>query len=193
MCASKDVESDPVICSAKQRIRTIIGLSPVPEDPGHAENTRLWVLRLEPDADVTLRLAALAHDIERARPDRLSRHDFDNYDDFKARHAELGAAIADTVLAQCKVDMDVRRTVRHLISRHEHGGDPKSDLLKDADSLSFFDHNLPMYYQREGWAETLERARWGYQRLSRRAQYYYCEIEHHDPELQQLLYEATTL
>lgn len=178
------------IDAAKLCIRTMIAQSPVPEDPGHAKNTRQWLLRLDPDAGVALRLAALAHDIERARPDRLHRDDFECYDTFKTQHAALGAAITDTILTQFNIDTDTRRAVYQLVSRHEHGGDPGSDLLKDADSLSYFDHNLPLYYQREGWDETLRRARWGYQRLSARAQGYYRLIRHSDPQLQRLLCEA---
>ena len=49
------------------------------------------------------------------------------------------------------------------------GGDPRSDLLKDADSLSYFDVNLPLYFERNGWQETHRRCVWGYRRLSERA------------------------
>lgn len=175
---------------AKRRIRAVIAKSPIPEDPGHAENTLQWLLYMSPDANVALRLAALAHDIERARPNRLTRDQFSNYDAFKAQHAVEGAIIADLLLAQTDVNVDVRRCVRHLITHHESGGDPGSDLLKDADSLSYFDHNMPFYYQREGWTGTLRRARWGFQRLSVRAQRYYCSIRHSDPNLQRLLHDA---
>jgi len=34
-----------------------------------------------------------------------------------------------------------------------------------ADSISFFDVNLPHYFQREGWEETLRRAIWGMKRI----------------------------
>jgi hypothetical protein len=39
-------------------------------------------------------------------------------------------------------------------------------LLKDADSISFFEINMPLYFQREGYEETLKRCIWGYKRLS---------------------------
>lgn len=46
------------------------------------------------------------------------------------------------------------------------GGDPRSNLLKDADSISYFEVNMPLYFQREGYEETLKRCIWGYHRLS---------------------------
>jgi len=52
---------------------------------------------------------------------------------------------------------------------HETGGDPRADLLRDADSLSYFDVNLPLYHAREGDEETLRRCIWGIRRLSPRA------------------------
>ncbi len=53
-----------------------------------------------------------------------------------------------------------------LVERHETGGDLCSDLLKESDSISFFEVNMPLYFQREGYEETLKRCIWGYQRLS---------------------------
>src|SRR5690625_3768004 len=176
-----------IYARAKQLLRTRIAASPVPEDPGHAENTLYWLLQLDPEADQALRLAALAHDIERAREDRLQRHDWTDYDAFKAAHAAIGADITRKILLEAGMEPELREEVCRLVSRHESGGDPRSDLLKDADSLSYFDHNLPFYFQREGWNETLRRARWGYQRLSPRARNYYPKIEADSEELGRLL------
>ena len=79
---------------AKERIRAVIAGSRVPEDPLHAENTLEWLLKLDPDADQALQIAALAHDIDRAVEDQKVRQsDFDDYDDFKAAHARNGANI----------------------------------------------------------------------------------------------------
>lgn len=187
---TRPVPFDRLFLIAVQRIRAAIARSPVPEDPGHAENTLQWMKRLAPEAGPALHLAALAHDIERARPDRLMRHEFDDYDSFKKEHAAVGADIAEALLLDVGIDAVLRQAVFFLIRQHEVGGDPESDLLKDADSLSYFDHNLPFYYRREGWTNTLRRARWGYQRLSARAREYYCEIKHSDHELERLLHYA---
>lgn len=172
---------------AKRMLFERLAASPVPEDAGHAENTLHWLLQLEPQADPALRLAAIAHDIERAREDRLRRDDWPDYDSFKAAHAAVGARIADGILQETGVSQELREEICRLIRRHETGGDPRSDLLKDADSLSYFDHNLPFYYEREGWDETLRRARWGYLRLSARARHYYAAIQPDQAELRRLL------
>lgn len=154
---------------ARKRIRATIADSRVPEDPRHAENTLEWLLRLDPGAGQALQIAALSHDIDRAVEDRkVRRADFDDYDVFKAAHARNGAGILRTILEECGVDQPVRDEACRLVICHEVGGDPSSDLLKDADSISFFDTNLPLYYQREGLEETRRRCIWGYRRLSPR-------------------------
>lgn len=154
---------------AMDRIRAFIARSEVAEDPDHADNTLDWLLRLAPAADAALQLAALSHDIERATPDRYRREDFADYDTFKAAHARRGAHLLRAILEDCGVEEAVVEEACRLVERHEFGGDPRADLLKDADSLSYFDVNLPLYYAREGEAETLRRCRWGVQRLSPRA------------------------
>ena len=171
-------------------IRAQLKLSAVPEDSGHAENTLIWLLRLCPEADQALQLAALAHDIERSRANRLSRHDFSDYDAFKALHAAIGARIAARIFREAGVERAIGREACRLIRLHESGGDKRSDLLKDADSISFFDHNLPAYFEREGMDESLRRARWGYARLSARGRDHVARIRHSCPELQRVLASA---
>ena len=77
-----------------------------------------------------------------------------------------------------------------LVEFHEVGGDPGSDLLKDADSISYFDVNLPLFFQREGWDETKRRSDWGYRRLTPRAREIVRHIDHGDKELARLLQEV---
>ncbi len=155
------------IARAKQKIRAVISKSRVPEDPIHAENVLEWVLKLKPDADEALQIAALAHDIDRADEKRkTSRSDFNDYNTFKAAHAKNGARILKKILNGCHVELTIIDEACRLVERHEAGGDLCSDLLNDADSISFFEVNMPLYFQREGYAETLKRCIWGYQRLS---------------------------
>jgi hypothetical protein len=176
---------------AKKKIRLIIAGSQVPEDPCHADNTLEWLLRLEPDADEALQLAALAHDIDRAiERIKVRRADFDNYDAFKAAHARNSTEILRPILTACGVERNIVEEACRLVELHEVGGDPGSDLLKDADSISYFDVNLPLYFQREGWDETKRRSRWGYRRLSPRAQEIAKHIDHEDKELARLLREV---
>jgi hypothetical protein len=152
---------------AEQRIRSAISRSKVPEDPLHAENTLAWVLKLTPKADNALKLAALGHDIDRAIETRRVRKDlFQSFDEFKAAHASNSAEILRSILEECGVEEPIRLEVCRLVSLHETGGDEKSDILKNADSLSYFQNNLPLYFARNGWMETKRRSLWGYARLS---------------------------
>jgi hypothetical protein len=152
---------------AEQRIRSAISRSKVPEDPLHAENTLVWVLKLIPEADEALKLAALGHDIDRAiETRRVQKNRFLSFDEFKAAHASNSAAILGLILEDCGVDEHVRVEVCRLVRLHETGGDQRSDILKNADSLSFFQDNLPLYFARNGWMETKRRSVWGYARLS---------------------------
>ncbi|MBW1984644.1 MAG: hypothetical protein JRI53_07985, partial [Deltaproteobacteria bacterium] len=82
---------DSIDC-AKQKIRAVISKSSVPEDPIHAENVLEWILKLKPDADEALQIAALAHDIERSVEGmKIQRSDFNDYNQFKAAHANNSA------------------------------------------------------------------------------------------------------
>ncbi len=183
---------DSVEC-AKQKIRAVIASSQVPEDPGHADNTLEWLLRLQPDAGEALQLAALAHDIDRAIEEfKVRRADFDDYDVFKAAHARHGAELLRPILTTCGVAADIVDEACRLVVVHEVGGDPDADLLKDADSISYFDVNLPLYFQREGWDETKRRSLWGYRRLSPRAQEIVKYIDHEEKEVEYLLREVVS-
>jgi len=157
---------DSIAC-AKQKIRAVITKSRVPEDPIHAENVLEWLLKLKPDADEALQIAALAHDIDRSdERTKIQRSDFNDYNLFKAAHANNSAKILKDILYKCQVEQSVVDEAYRLVERHEIGGDPRSDLLKDADSISYFEVNMPLYFQREGYEETLKRCIWGYHRLS---------------------------
>ena len=139
----------------------------MPEDPIHAENVLEWLLKLKPDADEALQIAALAHDIDRADGKRkIQRADFNDYDQFKAAHAHNSAKILKEILHECQVEQSIVDEACRLVERHEIGGDVHADLLKDADSISYFEVNMPLYFQREGYGETLKRCIWGYRRLS---------------------------
>ncbi|MBW2368275.1 MAG: DUF4202 family protein, partial [Deltaproteobacteria bacterium] len=154
-------------------------------------NTLEWLLRLEPDASEALQLAALAHDIDRAiERIKVRRADFDNYDAFKAAHARNSAKILRPILVACDVEPNIVDEACRLVQAHEAGGDPGSDLLKDADSISYFDVNLPLYFQREGRDETKRRSHWGYRRLAPRAQEIVKHIDHEDKQLACLLREV---
>jgi len=60
---------------------------------------------------------------------------------------------------------DLADDVFFLVRHHERGGTRRANLLKAADTISFFHVNLPHYFMREGEEETKRRCMWGYRRL----------------------------
>jgi hypothetical protein len=163
----------------------------VPEDPRHAENVLEWLLKLDPKAGHALQIAALAHDIDRAVEARkVRRSDYTDYDTFKTAHARNGAKILRAILDECGVAESTADEACRLVTLHEVGGDPRSDLLKDADSISFFETNMPLYYQRHGWEETKRRCIWGYRRLSARMKRIAQSMTYEQKVLTRLLKEA---
>ena len=154
----------------KAHILEVIARSPVAEDPAHALNTLCWVRRLTDRPSLALELSALGHDIERAQPERrIERKNFPDYDSYKLAHAKESALMLMALLKEEGMTEELVEEVGSLVEGHEFGGTPEADILKDADSLSFFDVNLALYYRREGWQGALNRALWGYKRLSERA------------------------
>lgn len=169
----------------------MIAGSKIPEDPGHSENTLEWILKLNPKAGQALQLTALAHDIDRAvETQKVRRSDYNDYDAFKAAHARNGAKILRVILKECGVDKSITEEACRLVTLHEVGGDPDADLLKDADAISYFEFNLPLYYGREGWEETKRRSIWGYRRLSNTSKKIVQRITYKDEKLTQLLKDA---
>ncbi len=172
----------------KKSIEGIISGSSVPEDPVHSKNTLNWLLKIKPDSDEALQIAALGHDIERAIEQRkVRREDFEHYDQFKAAHAHNSAEILKEVMLDCGVDKTLIEQVYELVHRHEVGGDERSDLLKDVDSISYFEVNLSHYYNRHGWEETKRRCLWGYKRLSDKMKILAAELTFENDELRALM------
>lgn len=156
---------DNIDC-VKKRIEEIINASPVPEDPIHSKNTLEWLLSLKPDADEGLQIAALGHDIERAVEERkVRRQDYKNYDEFKDAHASNSAEILAEIMKECNISKELADDSFFLVCHHERGGTRRVDILRDADSISFFHVNLPYYFMRSGVEETRKRFLWGYRRL----------------------------
>ncbi len=159
------IRMDKMNC-VKSKIEEIIKKSSVPEDPVHSKNTLEWLVQLEPDADDALQIAALGHDIERAiEHQKVKRKDYRNYDDFKEAHSLNSAKILSGLMEECNIDRKFMDDVTFLVRNHETGGSRRADILKNADSVSFFHVNLPYYLERNGIEETKRRCIWGYRRL----------------------------
>jgi len=83
-----------------KEVEEILPKSPLHFDLMHAQLTLKWVLRLKPDADDSLRIAALAHDMERAVTG-ITEKDLDDslkLKDFKRDHALRSAKIITEIM-----------------------------------------------------------------------------------------------
>jgi hypothetical protein len=142
-------------------------------DYNHALDTWQWVLRLEPEADLAVQLAALFHDVERlvSEADVRIEHHAANYQDFKDDHALRGAWMADQTLDRAGVDERTRRRTARLIAEHERPpavNDPEAGeiaLLNDADALSFFSLNSVGYLDYYGPEQTRRKVAYTLRRL----------------------------
>ena len=172
----------------KRKIEEIIKGSFVPEDPIHSKNTLEWLLKLMPDADESLKIAALGHDIERAIEKRkVRRQDYKDYDAFKDAHALNSANILTEIMQACDIDQKMIDEVFSLVRHHETGGTDRIDILKDADSISYFEVNLPLYFLRNTLKETKRRCLWGYKRLSDEGKKIVAELNYQNKEVKSLL------
>ena len=173
------------------RIDHIISQSPFPEDVFHSINTLEWVLRLAPDADSALQVAALGPDIERGFPDRrIHASNFKTYDEYKQAHALNCARIFSEILTECGVEQAFIDDAARLVASHETGGDPRQEMLKNADILSFFHVSLPLFNDRRGADITRKRCVWGFKKLPPELQDIVREMEYPDDDLKQLLDES---
>ena len=172
----------------KMKIEKIIKKSMIPEDPIHSKNTLEWLIRINPNPGIALQVAALGHDIERAIVNRkVRRSDYRNYNDFKNAHASISANILKEIMKDCNADKNFVEEVYNLVRYHEKGGSEKNNLLKEADSISFFDVNLPFYYKRNSVKETKRRILWGLERLSDELKEIITTFEYEDKGLGKLV------
>jgi hypothetical protein len=116
----------------------------------HLVRTRDWVLELDPEAGLGLRLAALTHDIERNFPGGPAPDPANP--DYARLHAERSARIVREWLASQDAPEELAAAVARLVAAHEVGGWREADVLQAADSLSFLEVNAtrPAAWVRDG-------------------------------------------
>lgn len=176
-----------VVC-IKKWIEKIVKMSSVPEDPIHSKNTLNWLLKLYPNSSLSLQIAALGHDIERAVDSRKVRRDnYDSFDYFKCQHALNSATIIREIMKDCGAGRGLIDEVYNLVLYHERGGSEKNNLLMEVDSLSFFDVNLPLFYKRNSINDTKKRILWGLERLPNESLNLASSFRYEDKELEGLL------
>ena len=172
----------------KKEIEKIIRKSSVPEDLIHSKNTLEWLLKLKPDADEALKIAALGHDIERAIEDwKVRCKDYRTYGEFKDAHALNSAKILDRIIREFNINEELTNDIFFLVRLHETGGTKRVNFLRDADSISFFHVNLPYYFIRNGVEKTKKRYLWGYKKLPDYLKRVVAEFSYRNKELKLLI------
>ena len=178
----------------EKEIEEIISKSTVKIDPIHSKNTRDWLLKLKPDADKALQIAALAHDIERgfiSDYESKTKEKFKEYEKHKREHSEKSAKIIGDLLKKYGFDEAFIKRVKHMVLLHEFGGDEESDLVRDADSISFFDTNLEYYHSRHGDEKTRLKIKFMFDRISERAKNIVRKkFKYNNPELNKIFREV---
>jgi hypothetical protein len=110
----------------------------------HLSRARDWLVRLDSEASLEMRLAVATHDIERMIPGgpvfdkRTGRWDDPDY---LYAHASRSALVVGVwIHGQGAVAGDLSvAEVRRLVTLHEFGGLDGADLVQAADSLSFLE------------------------------------------------------
>jgi len=142
----------------------------------HVLRTVHWLRELKPDADEALLIAAVAHDVERALRDhasydKVTRHEKGfRSEEHLTYHQEEGARIIGEYLGQIGADARTIERVKELVSRHEIGGDEDQNLLKDADSISFFENVVEFFLTKKvneaGRKKVKDKLDWMYGRIT---------------------------
>ena len=114
-----------------------------PRELVQAERLTAWVLRLEPDASLALRLAARCQHLMRWK---IPRADFPSgrsgYHRWRRRAMEFHATESARVLADLGFEQAVIDEVRRINSKEGMSENPDVQTMEDALCLSFIQHEL---------------------------------------------------
>ena len=111
----------------------------------HFERTVYWVKQIKPDAEEAMLIAAYAHDVARAFCEKDTEEIFKdkefNDQTLLTEHQVTGARIvAGFLRKECYDEESINRVYR-MIRHHEEGGDEDSNVIMDADSISYLEIN----------------------------------------------------
>ena len=134
----------------------------------HQIRTAYWVKFLKADADEAFLIAAVAHDVERAFYGDTTKGSRSK--ERIERHEKLSAEVIGKHLQELGAENELIERVKMLISKHEEGGNDDQNLLKDADSISFFENNVPIFLNRiikeTGSENVKQKFEWMYERIT---------------------------
>ncbi len=143
------------------------------ENFDHFERTLYWAKRIKPDADEVILIAAYAHDIARAFRKSDTKETFKNadFDDPKilTEHQSEGARIIGEFLQKENYDKNSIKRIKNMVRHHEEGGDEESDLIKDADTISYLENNAKKHMEMIpilGKEKIKRKIDWMYDRIS---------------------------
>jgi hypothetical protein len=178
--------------SIKKEVFGLLPQSPITFEVKHAELVLEWLLKLKPDADECFQIAAFSHDIDRAITKITEKDckDYSQIDEFKKAHALRSAGFIGEIMQKHGCTAQGIAKVKHLVENHEVGGDPDTDTLMTADSLAYFEYNIPGYQKRYGRDATKKKIRFMYDRLSPEAQQMVEQMKFSEPTVGELVRET---
>jgi hypothetical protein len=159
----------------KKEVEDILAKSPIDFDVVHSRLVLRHVLKLKPRASEALKIAAITHDIDRGVTGITETYDLKDPSksalvEFKRQHAIRSAEAAVSLLKRYGYKKFVINEVKNLVKRHEVGGTPELNILMEADSLAYFDYNIPFYLRKNGPEKARTKINFMYQRLSKQGQ-----------------------
>lgn len=145
--------------------QTDLSLDRIRHEINHSLTTLFWLTELSNNLTLDLQAAALLHDVDRFFSMRREKmNSFVDYNQYKQAHALRSAEIAQEILTIINFSGN-KNEVFNLIKLHEVGGNKDADLLRDADSLAFFDKNIGDYVLNRDWSVTMEKIEFMYSRM----------------------------
>ncbi|MFA6098804.1 MAG: HD domain-containing protein [Patescibacteria group bacterium] len=175
----------------KKKIEELTKKSVAEEDYVHSQLTWKNVLKLKTNADIALQVAALGHDIDRSFPERrVKKEDFKDYNEYKKQHSFVSAKIISELMSECHFEEKIIDKTRYLIENHEIGGGEEINVLMNADSLAFFEYNIPFYLKRNGEEKAKQKIQFMYNRLSPTAKELNSQIKFSDEQIRTLVRQS---
>lgn len=113
----------------------------------HLLKTKQWLMKIYPEADEAMQIAAVSHDIDSAFVEYNFQGKFNDPEYLRIHQDESARIIGDFLLSH-GTDSEIIERIKGLIIAHEVGGDSDQDMIMDADSLGFFDGDLSEFIKK---------------------------------------------
>jgi len=170
----------------KSEIAEILSKAGFPLENAHSLDTLKWVKKIDINAGECLQIAALAHDIDRGFDPKITRGTNETYDDYKKRHAKRSSQLIAELMNKYDYPENMVKKTSLLVENHEVGGDKETNILMDADSVSFFSCNIEWYFKYKGLEGTKDKILFMYKRATPRAKQMIKNIKIENKELQSM-------